>query len=1260
MPGTSMRAIFILALLAMLAGLAAADSGLGRHKKLYVVPKPGKVVIDGKLDDWDLSGQISMYVASETADMMGARCAMMYDADSLYISGVVRDSSPMMNRHDPNVDPEKAWDADVCQIFMSLKPEFTYPLSFSSFDAKTRDIDGACTMMLWHFTDRAEANLSAFRAMGFSKALRPDLSENGVIPRDKFQGAYAKMADGAGYTLEYRIPWSTLGVRAVKANEMLAGSICVFWGRADGLKTLGGNAWCYDVMAGPGFVFQNAGVWGKLLFSEKGKLPKSLVEEGIAPEKPLPLKFDYTLDRDAEITIQVEDAKKNVVRLLVAQGERKAGNNVELWDGMDSQGNPLPAGTYTWRGIQHDPIKYKAVLSVHNSGNPPWPTADNKGGWGGDHGVPSTVCTIPGSSDLLLAWNGCEYGWGIIRVDKDGRKQWGSKRVASHLACDGTRIFVASEGGFEGVAGVALLDVKDSRPMPLDSGKPSLLPPDGGDEATNRVTGLAANKGIVYVSFAARNLIAVYDAVQGTLLKSWNVPAPAAIAVAPDGSLRVVSEKKVLAVNAAGQCKDFATTHIMAPAGIAVGPDGTTYLANNDDRMDVAVFDKDGQYLRAIGLPGGRPARGKYNPNGMFVPAGITLDSANRLWVAECADAPKRISVWDAATGKFVKEYFGGSSYFGYGTFNPAKPNEMLAHNVLWTIDWKTLKGTPATTVWRKTAPDMIEPLNPDGYQGVARMITANDNADYMWGGASFKSVLSRREGELFKPFIATMFIYDSPLYGGQGLPLIDDKKRFPNGNYLWQDVNDDQIVQAEEVTLISKSWSRPQITQFNTDLSITFADGSILRPVGTQANGTPKYDPTKFEKTVFGDKVGGYVMVDPEGGIVSLHGQKNTGLCRYSKDGELQWHFPGIVGWHEALSLPLTGPGKLHGMTQPMGFAGDFLATMTYFGVNHLFTRDGVYVGAILKDGRYVTDKPGDDVGQPEGQGGWFGKMRPDPNGPERYFVAHGGQDSRVWEVFGLETVKPLAGGTLTLTAADVTLATQKNLEYKTELTKGSPLGFARGRTALDTAASVNKAVDSTRHFTARAAYDDKNAYFRFDIVTTEQLENGEPEPKLVFKGGNCLDIQLAADPTANAKRDKPAPGDVRLLVTRKEGKPFAVVYRPKVKGFNGEPIVLRSPTGTESFDAIEVVDNIGLDYRKTADGFTAIVTVPLSLLGWKPEPGKSVRMDIGYIYGNAGGTIATARSYWRNNGFSANVLKDVPNESRLVPNEWGEAIVE
>jgi hypothetical protein len=129
---------------------------------------------------------------------------------------------------------------------------------------------------------------------------------------------------------------------------------------------------------------------------------------------------------------------------------------------------------------------------------------------------------------------------------------------------------------------------------------------------------------------------------------------------------------------------------------------------------------------------------------------------------------------------------------------------------------------------------------------------------------------------------------------------------------------------------------------------------------------------------------------------------------------------------------------------------------------------------------------------------------------------------------------------------------------------------------------------------------------------------------------------------------------------VTRQDGKPLAVIYRPKVKGFTGTPTVLSSPTGKESFDAIEVTDRVGLDYKKTADGYSAVVTIPQNLIGLALKPGEQLKMDLGVIYGNATGTRTSMRSYWVNNSATANITYDVPSEARLEPDQWGTASVE
>jgi hypothetical protein len=120
------------------------------------------------------------------------------------------------------------------------------------------------------------------------------------------------------------------------------------------------------------------------------------------------------------------------------------------------------------------------------------------------------------------------------------------------------------------------------------------------------------------------------------------------------------------------------------------------------------------------------------------------------------------------------------------------------------------------------------------------------------------------------------------------------------------------------------------------------------------------------------------------------------------------------------------------------------------------------------------------------------------------------------------------------------------------------------------------------------------------------------------------------------------------------------AVVYRPKFKGFRGRPVVLKSPTGQESFDAIEVTDQVRLEYWNTPAGFGAVVTIPLAVLGWAPRPGSTVRLDLGYLFGNETGNQCALRAYWSNTGPTAGIIGDVPSENWLAPAWWGTATVE
>jgi len=1263
----------LLLLLTLLHPLFAAnDNGRGRHQQIYAVPVPGAMVIDGRLDDWDLSGQIEMFVIQATRDTQSARFALMYDDDALYVSGDVSDPTPMMNRHDPEANPDSAWNADSCQFRIVVDPQAAYPVEESTFKygAKGKEPpedtrDDIVHLLLWHYTDAARAYLKVEHGMTY-RVVHPEEFPKGVVPGDRFAGKYLKREDGRGYTFEYRIPWKTLGAKKpLVAGDSVAGTVQFNWSRPDGLATGGGSAWAYDVLRQPGFPFQSAQIWGKIGFSREGNLPRELVSAGVPPEPVLPLEFRYEVPEDAQITLQLFDRNGQSRRILVAQQDRPAGMNIERWDGLDDHGNPLPSGEYLWKGIYHAPIAAKYRFSVHNSGTPAYPTDDNKGGWGSDHSSPTVVTAL--KDGMILAWGLAEYGWGIIRTDLNGRKQWGSKASASEIATDGKRLFFIGSGWGKTIPEVQIMDAKDSRRLTLEKGRGTIAAPPGGNGETNTVSGLACDDTTLYVAYAKRNLVALFDPATGTLKTTWNVSAPGRMALRPDGSLAVISEGKVISV-ADGQVSPWITTHLDEPVSVAVGADGTAWVANRGALENVSVFAPGGDYLRSIGRPGGRPAMGQYDREGMYQPGGIALDAKGRLWVAETTDGPKRISVWNPESGANEKEFFGGSGYFGLGFIDPARPDEIYSHHVLWKIDWQKNAATPITTIWRATKPNVMPDPSPDDYSGPVRMVTAKNGTQYLWGTRRPMSILMRREGDLFKP-VAAFITLGADNSKPTGLPVLDeDRERFPKGHYFWQDANDDQIVDAGEITPVPREWRRAGFEQVDADLNIRLKSRHLLRPLSVTPTGRPVYDLAKAESDFLtGNALAmGYFFESEKGEKGSFRpvAQKDPvdtpSLIRWSADGKMVWSYPGILRWPDALSMPVTRAGSLWGMTGSLGVAGDYVGFMSYYGLNHLFRfSDGLYVAALLRDGRVGGRGPNE--GQPEGQVGQLVKLRTGPGEPERYFAIHGGQDTRIWEVEGLETIKDLPGGVYRHTPEMAEKAAKaREATRQSEAPASALVLVPGGRAALESAPSAGKTAEDGRGFEARMAYDAEHLHVRFDVTSPNQLVNSVADPQIVFRGGNLLDIQIATDPKADPGRKTPAPGDLRLLVTRQKGKPYAVLYRPKVADFSGEATVLTSPTGQESFDEIAVNEEVELDYNPTETGFSATVTVPLRLLGLRPTKGEALRMDLGYLFGNPQGNRTARRLYLHNSGFAAHVVDDIPHESRLEPGQWQPVPVE
>ena len=106
--------------LALVAGAARATPT--EHVAFRVLPAPGKVAVDGAVDDWDLSGGIFICDDPETQrDQFATWFHMMYDDDNVYILARWVDPTPLAN---PGVTvADHGFAGDCLQVRIATAPD---------------------------------------------------------------------------------------------------------------------------------------------------------------------------------------------------------------------------------------------------------------------------------------------------------------------------------------------------------------------------------------------------------------------------------------------------------------------------------------------------------------------------------------------------------------------------------------------------------------------------------------------------------------------------------------------------------------------------------------------------------------------------------------------------------------------------------------------------------------------------------------------------------------------------------------------------------------------------------------------------------------------------------------------------------------------------------------------------------------------------------------------------------------------------------
>ena len=764
---------------------------------------------------------------------------------------------------------------------------------------------------------------------------------------------------------------------------------------------------------------------------------------------------------------------------------------------------------------------------------------------------------------------------------------------------------------------------------------------------------------------AYSNLVAVLDAKTGKVVKKFDADAPGRIAAGPDGVLYMISgRKKVVTFD-----PETGKTRLVFKSAVSLNvltldKQGNIYVAADRPLNQIHVYSPSGKLIRKMGKAGGRAKRGPWDPGRLLSVWGLAVDQNDRLWAAEVALAPMRMSAWDTKTGAFVKEYFGATHYGASGgAVNPHDPSILMGESCEFRLDPKT------------------------GHGKLLGVVTGNLQF-------SFARYCTGANGRLYLAASTK-----GPRWG-KGVPQqIRLYERVGDGDYLWRsairvegnktifwaDENGDQIEQENETQTMKTGFSMGGYYHWsmclNTDMTFygvrrTDPDkgkGMQIKVGGFTKCGAPKYD-LKTAKTLM--KLNAPLSSPDNRFVVSCDTRDKLFRCYDIATGKLKWSYPntfhGVHGSHNAPRGPIVGVIRgafgFVGNAQLREPVGAVWAINTNVGEWHVLTEDGYYLTRLFQgDGRkrkYPKAQPGavlDNV--PPGHGGedFGGSLVQGKDG--KIYIQTG--KTSLWSVVvvGLESVKALAKGTVSLSANDALGA---------QLARGKGVQAAAGaRSAKVRKLTPKFTGDIRRDFggagfvsyqggrvRSAAVWDKEMLYLAWDVPDATPWTNEADEVEYMYTSGDTVDFQIATK--ATAKHGAPVIGDLRLSIGSFNGKPAAVIYR-EVAAKVG---ILSPKTFSSGVIAkfvvadVRVLKDANIKVKIRKNGYSVEAAIPLAALGLKPADGLKLTGDFGVTHGDPKGRDTVLRTYWSNQ--ATGIVNDEVFELKLEPGNWGELIFE
>lgn len=766
--------------------------------------------------------------------------------------------------------------------------------------------------------------------------------------------------------------------------------------------------------------------------------------------------------------------------------------------------------------------------------------------------------------------------------------------------------------------------------------------------------------------------LVTYDARSGAVKREVPVPPLSGLAFAADGRLLAVSDNRVVTVDPqTGATSPLISAGLVKAAGLTCDTEGGIYVSDEGDHV-VKRFDSAGKPAGTIGLPGGL-AVGPYDPRHMSHPMGLAFDSRGRLWVAEHERNPKKISVWKpAGKGAKLDAFFVGSGPYGGGMthIDPRRPSRAFLETMEFEIDWDAGTSRIKNILSRGTMYDRPLYVNDRLY------LVAEPHGFYTWYHGCMEVALHKDDRAVPVAAAGKAENWD-PLKAAEMQAALGDPQLAVRA-FVWSDLNGDGKPQADEIELGPESlrleygWAQ----NVGVDLALQFPN-LCLAPVEIRSDGVPIYSFKNVRPTP-----------GPMGDAKWLPGKKYhaIGLTHddriievgpvigvQSRDGTRAWSYPegnnACYGVNSNKNSPPIADGVLVGSLEVMGHGtlpniGEFFGVQTNRGQVYLFTVDGLFIAELFHDNREGTGgfnfpeaKRGMSVARASLQQEHFGGALTQVD-DGRVFLVVGHNHSSVVRIDGLDGIErfegkvPLGertGGRGVAAGPAAAVAGELRMRQAEPRIDGDLADWR----ADDFVAIRGNAAHAAR---AALATDGKRLLCAFDVQGRDDLVNEGDEPKMLFRSGDSIDVQLGPDRTPDAT---PVPGDLRLMITRFEGRPIAVLYRYAVPGTPAEAKhTFASPVGRVDVDVVRTLDDADIAIVRRPGGYAVEAAIPWAALGLEPGPAGRLRCDLGVLFANDSGSGIAERVYWSNK--ESGTVSDVPEEIRLKPHLWGRARVE